>query len=194
MIVGESETAYLDCDASNDSTSQSSDSRSSSTHTNRHQNYREREALQPHAEKFSLSQQNSHGNGDSFVESAGANDRHSSQQQYGYTHTYGIHAAPPPPPPPPIHGYYGGIHNHSPSSHETFRRGSSETVNDNHPSSSGRRSASPSGTRSKNPSGTGREYRERERLSERKDESQRQPDDLAAKRKRSQPQVADAYR
>jgi hypothetical protein len=164
---------------------------------NRHQSYRERDALRPHVEKICLSRQNSHGSGDNLAGSARANDRHSSQQ-HGYTHTCGINAVPPPPPPPPMHTCYRGVDNCSPSSsHENLHlasRGSSEALNDNQPINRGRRSASPSGSRSKSLSGSGREYRERDRLSERKDEPQRQPDDLAAKRKRSQPHVADAYR
>ncbi|KAH0545565.1 hypothetical protein FGG08_000396 [Glutinoglossum americanum] len=176
---------------------QSFDSCSSNTRTDRHQNYRERDALQPHVERLDIKRQNSHGNSNSIAGSSRTNDQHSPQQQYGLAHTYGIHAAPPPPPPPPTHCYYGGTDNRSPPGHENFRRtsrGSSEALNDNQLSSSSRRSASPSGSRSKNPIGSGKEYRERDRLSGGRDEPQRQPDDLATKRKRSQPQVADAYR
>ncbi|KAH0562601.1 hypothetical protein GP486_002725 [Trichoglossum hirsutum] len=167
------------------------------THANRHQGYRERDALRSHVGKPSISRQNSHGSGDCFAGSARTNDRHSPQQQHGYAY-HGIHPAPPPPPPPlPVHTYRGTDNCSPSSSHENAHRasrGSSETLNDNQPISGGRRSASPSGSRSKGLGGGGREYRERDRLGERRDEPQRQPDDLAAKRKRSQPQVADAYR
>ncbi|KAI9772528.1 MAG: hypothetical protein M1840_000733 [Geoglossum simile] len=174
---------------------QSSDSCSSGTHTARYQNYRERDSV---TEKRNPSRQNSYGNGDGHATLAGINNRRSSQQQYGHLHMYGMHNAPPPPPPPPLVHSYKGVDNRSPPpSQESLRRasrGSSEAPCDNQPSSSGRRSASPSGFRPKTSTRGEREYRERDRLGEKKYEPQRQPDDLAAKRKRSQPQVADAYR